>query len=65
MRSPTVWHGVCIWAEAAPEEQYADGEFRDELFRRFCEAMLRESPRRVIFGVKTHGIACGPVSNTI
>lgn len=47
------------------EEQYGEEEFGDELFKRFCDALLKDHPNLVIFGFTTHGIACGPVSNTI
>jgi len=47
------------------EEQYGEVDFGGELFKRFCDALLKEHPNLVIFGFTTHGIACGPVSNTI
>jgi hypothetical protein len=47
------------------EEQYGEEDFGDELFKRFCGTLLQEHPHLVIFGFTTHGIACGPVSNTI
>jgi len=52
-----------LWQKT--EVQHGEAEFGDELFRRFCTALLGEHPNLVIFGFTSHGIACGPVSNTI
>lgn len=52
-----------IWD--AIEEKRGDDEFGSELWTRFCERLAKEHPNLVIFGFTTHGIACGPVSNTI
>jgi hypothetical protein len=52
-----------IWDEI--EETYGDEEFGDELWERFCARLAKEHPNLLLFGFTTHGIACGPVSNTI
>ena len=47
------------------EEQYGEEELGNELFKQFCDALLNKHANLVIFGFTTHGIACGPVCNTI
>ena len=46
-------------------EKYGEEEFGDELWERFCKRLTEEHPNLLLFGFTTHGIACGPVSNTI
>ena len=52
-----------IWDEIT--EKYEEEEFGDELWERFCKRLTEEHPNLLLFGFTTHGIACGPVSNTI
>lgn len=52
-----------IWEEI--ESQYGDEEFASDLWDRFCKRLADEFPQILVFGFTTHGIACGPVSNTI
>lgn len=47
------------------EEQFGEDEFGNELWSRFCERLGKEHPNLLVFGLTSHGIACGPVSNTI
>lgn len=47
------------------QEKYGGDEFGDELWKRFRKRLAKEHPNLLIFGFTTHGIACGPVSNTI
>lgn len=47
------------------EAKYGEDEFGNELWKRFCKRLAKEHPNLLIFGFTTHGIACGPVSNTI
>ena len=52
-----------IWMRI--EKKYGDGAFGDELWKRFRSRLAKMHPNIMIFGFTTHGIACGPVSNTI
>jgi hypothetical protein len=52
-----------IWDEM--EKTHGEEEFGAELWERFCSRLLKEHPNLLLFGFTTHGIACGPVSNTI
>lgn len=52
-----------IWDEIT--EKHGEEEFGDELWERFCKRLTEEHPNLLLFGFTTHGIACGPVSNTI
>lgn len=52
-----------IWDEIA--EQYGEDEFGNDLWTRFCARLAKEYSHLLIFGFTSHGIACGPVSNTI
>jgi hypothetical protein len=52
-----------IWDEIT--EKHGEEEFGDELWERFCKRLAEEHPNLLLFGFTTHGIACGPVSNTI
>lgn len=52
-----------VWDEI--EEQYGGEEFGSDLWNRFCERLGGEHPNVLVFGFTSHGIACGPVSNTI
>jgi hypothetical protein len=52
-----------IWDQIG--EKYGEEEFGDELWDRFCKRLAEEHPNLLLFGFTTHGIACGPVSNTI
>jgi hypothetical protein len=52
-----------IWDEI--ESLYGEDEFGTDLWDRFCERLAKEFPNVLVFGFTTHGIACGPVSNTI
>ena len=36
-----------------------------DLWSRFCERLRKEHPNLLVFGFTSHGMACGPVSNTI
>lgn len=47
------------------EEQFGEEEFGNELWSRFCKRLGKEHPNLLVFGFTSHGIACGPVSNTI
>ena len=52
-----------IWD--AIEEQFSEDEFGSDLWNRFCERLRKEHPNLLVFGFTSHGMACGPVSNTI
>ena len=47
------------------EERFGEEEFGSDLWDRFCACLNREYPNVLIFGFTSHGMACGPVSNTI
>ncbi len=52
-----------IWRRI--EKKYGDDAFGDDLWKRFRGRLARKHPNILIFGFTSHGIACGPVSNTI
>ena len=52
-----------IWNEV--EEEHSDDDWGSDLWNHFCQRLREEHPNLLIFGFSTHGIACGPVSNTI
>ena len=52
-----------IWRRI--QKKYGDDAFGDDLWKRFCRRLAKKHPNIMIFGFTTHGIACGPVSNTI
>lgn len=52
-----------IWDEV--EDQFGEDEFGSDLWNRFCARLGKEHPELLVFGFTSHGMACGPVSNTI
>lgn len=51
-----------VWDQI--ERKHGD-EMPSELWARFCKQLNDDYPWLMVFGFTTHGIACGPVSNTI
>ena len=47
------------------EAEAGEAEYDHELWNHFCDKLRTEHPHLLIFGFTSHGMACGPVSNTI